>query len=1048
MAIERSVGTSIFAYDIDAMTRQQALSSQIPGRQGRLFEPRPESTPEIVPESRAKTVFDACGTCVREEKHEVPEAPPGDVNDLAGDNSLMSEPATSTRIALPWDQPFLPQVAAWLCAQNGDDRRDFRRWTLVTTGGRAGRRLLAELVTRNDGVILPPTITTPGRLFHDDFQMERLLATPDDLRMAWIESLRELRPRDRQVIAGCLGRDDARLAAVFADAFIALDRDLAAVEHTMDELPAIIARHDDGGRIRAEALRARWTLIVERHADVIGRLHAAGLEHPALAMRDAPLDDASSSTSLVLVGVTELFPWHRRHLCARAASVTALIHAPSDFLHTFDEFGALDVDSWHDVAPPVRDEQLVVVDQPADQAGAMLDVIRELSATHSSDQITIGVADESMTNRLVTHAGWAEVALHTAEGRPLADTRPVRLLNAIADWVDEPRFTTFATLLRHPDLLSWLSRTVDDATDTYSAASRWISLLDVYYGEHLDGRLDGHWLGAGDEQRALREVYGHVTGILRHLLVPGRAPLRDWCARTLEVLGTMYANVTDDTSASRVREEDACLAVRSVLVRLATAPASIQPELTSAAGLRLIVSALHDATLAENADDAAIEALGWLELHHDSAPALVIVGVNDGSIPAIGRDDPLLPEPVRRALGLPGERERVARDAYVLTAILHSRPHVTLIAGRRTGAGDSLLPSRLLLRGEGRERAKRILRFTVSDQNSAPRIPLIAPSAAESRFTIPELPAGIALPEKISVTAFRTLLQCPYRFVLQYIYRLDAPRDDERELSGLHFGNLAHDVFRLVGETPDIPDSADADLVRTFVLDNMQRIARSRFGAKPQPAVRLQLARLTQRLEQFARWQASQRAAGWIIQYTEHRLDEQSALSPTNADDLSVGISGIIDRIDRHEDSGEYRILDYKTGDAGTSPDDAHGNAKRGWSELQLPLYRHFALAHLLEGPVTVGYVVVPRQTEGVKAVMAHWSEGDFADAVRVARDALQRLVDGEYTKPARGVGAFDDFARICQTTTMFLDRAEDAATNADDPEALDGVEAGAGGAA
>ncbi|MCA9296191.1 MAG: PD-(D/E)XK nuclease family protein [Phycisphaerales bacterium] len=961
---------------------------------------------------------------------------------------MMSAADKATRIALPWDQPFLPQVAAWLCAQNGDDRQDFRQWTLVTTGRRVGRRLLAELVARSNGIILPPTITTPGRLFHDDLCIDRAPATPDDLRLAWIESLRALPEPDRKAIAGCLGRDDARLAAVFADAFIALERDLAAVEHTMDELPAIVAQHDDGGRIRAQALRARWTLIVERHADVVARLHAAGLEHPADAMRRAPQDGDAAPTSLVLVGITEFFPWHRRHLRARASHVTALIHAPEDLLHTFDEFGALDVDYWHDVAPPVRDDQLVVVDQPADQAGALLDVIRALAPTHSSDQITVGVADDSMTARLVTHAGWANVALHTAEGRSLADSRPARLLSAIADWVDEPRFATFATLLRHPDLLSWLSRCVDEATDTYSAACRWISLLDVYYREHLDGRLDGNWLGTREKQKALREVHQHVIALLEPLRDARRAPLRMWCERTLDIVRTSYASVTDDTTESREREEDACLAVRSVLVRLASTPESLQPELTGAAGLRLIVSALHDEHLPDRADESAIETLGWLELHHDPAPALVVVGVNDGAIPAIAADDPLLPEPVRRALGLPGERERVARDAYALTAILHSRPHVTLIAGRRTSAGDSLLPSRLLLRADGIGRAKRILRFTLSDPHAPPRVPLIAPSASESRFTVPLLPAGIALPEKISVTAFKTLLLCPYRFILQYVYGLDAPRDDELELSGRHFGNLAHDVFRLVGETPEIFNSTEADTVRNFVLDNMQRIARARFGSRPQPAVRLQLARLTQRLEQFARWQASQRAAGWIIQYTEHKLDEQSALSPAKRDDLSVRISGIIDRIDRHEDTGAYRILDYKTGDAGTSPDDAHGNAKKGWNELQLPLYRYFALKHLVEGEVDVGYVVVPRQTEGVKALMAHWTDDDFEDAVRVAREALQRLVDGAYTEPARGIGAFDDFSRICQTTTIRIDLADDAAINADDPESADASHASGSGAA
>src|SRR5690606_20786173 len=91
-----------------------------------------------------------------------------------------------------------------------------------------------------------------------------------------------------------------------------------------------------------------------------------------------------------------------------------------------------------------------------------------------------------------------------------------------------------------------------------------------------------------------------------------------------------------------------------------------------------------------------LEALGWLELHHDAAPNLIVMGVNDGSVPQSITSDEFLPNALRGALGLQTSETRYARDAYLLQAIDRSRS-LTLIAGRRGPEGDPLTPSRLLL---------------------------------------------------------------------------------------------------------------------------------------------------------------------------------------------------------------------------------------------------------------------------------------------------------------------------------------------------------------
>ena len=98
----------------------------------------------------------------------------------------------------------------------------------------------------------------------------------------------------------------------------------------------------------------------------------------------------------------------------------------------------------------------------------------------------------------------------------------------------------------------------------------------------------------------------------------------------------------------------------------------------------------QDETVVVGLDE--IELLGWLELHLDCAPVLIVAGVNDGCIPATGGADAILPDRLRQRLGLLHDDSRYARDAYLLRAILASRPEVTIVAGRHDADDEPLTP--------------------------------------------------------------------------------------------------------------------------------------------------------------------------------------------------------------------------------------------------------------------------------------------------------------------------------------------------------------------
>ena len=83
-----------------------------------------------------------------------------------------------------------------------------------------------------------------------------------------------------------------------------------------------------------------------------------------------------------------------------------------------------------------------------------------------------------------------------------------------------------------------------------------------------------------------------------------------------------------------------------------------------------------------------------------------------------------------------------------------------------------------------------------------------------------------------------------------------------------------------------------------------------------------------------------QASDGWRIvaveQYREHEM---------LVDGSPFTIRGTIDRVDVNEQlGGKIAIWDYKTSDAGKSPAAVHYSKSKGWTDLQLPLYRYLVL--------------------------------------------------------------------------------------------------------
>ncbi|MCH7544999.1 MAG: PD-(D/E)XK nuclease family protein [Planctomycetes bacterium] len=948
------------------------------------------------------------------------------------------------RLWLEWSNPCLPEVADRLINQHEatGDVCDLQETLLVTPGKRAGRALLhllaAQCTTRN-WLLLPPRIVTPGNIAEVLLPIADRVASSTERQMAWIETLHRA---EGESLASLVGSPPETDEVLFW-------RDLAiTITGLQDELAGRrlsfgdVATHAEGVETMFAEVK-RWRALESLHVKYLDVLEVHHLTDSHIARECAlsrGIDLEKTPNKIVLVAVTELNTFQRAVIEPLADCTTSMIHAPETLRDHFDDLGCLVCESWVDAIIEIDERNLVICDRPSDQSQETLRTIASYGGQYASTEIAIGLGNEKLVKQLQRDAQWAGLSLHAATGTDLAQTAPCRLLQAISDWVNVPRFAHFASLLRHPDFERRLLRSFEQAdSKAERGITSWLSLLDRYFTEHLHQELTGAWLGEDETRRDLKAIHDAASDVLSPLSGPPRH-LGAWAEPILDVLREVYGELDAKSSASESKSAEACLALRDLLDSLYAAPVDLQPIVSASVAIEYLLLEAVNLMLAGELKAEQIEMLGWLELHLDLAPALIITGVNDGDIPHAVQGDAFLPDSLRSGLGLMSNARRYARDAYLLQAILSSRSRVTLIAGRRAERGEPLVPSRLLLACDPETVRTRIEVFCTEVETVAVSLPVGCPEpGAMSGFVVPQLSQDLELPEKMSVTDFKQYLECPYRYALSRLLKLKTLTDTGQELDPMRFGSLAHDVLEKFGNDTAVRDSDDEREIESYLMTALETIAKDHYGTSPIAPVRVQLARMQQRLMGFARCQARLRSEGWTIHKCELKFTDANELEIPGQS--PIRIVGKIDRIDVHEQTGNWRIFDYKTGESGSSPHKVHLGLERVpenldeivWKDLQLPLYRFLAQQHGITGDVELAYFILPKQADGVKISAATWTAPQIEHALETARQVVRDIRDRKFEPTEDLKHSYDQFARICQSTTFSSMELQEAITSGDD---------------
>ncbi len=913
-----------------------------------------------------------------------------------------------TRTFLGMQQAALPAAAEYLIGRFGTDSvLDLRGVLVVVPGGRAGRRLLEILVDCAQSrrlAFTPPQIQTVGMLPEFLYLAKRPFADDFVQQLAWASAMKQHNPSElSSLIVQRPDDGDNQRWLGLARLLQSLHRELAS--DGLEFLDVL----ERGEQLPGFAEAERWRTLAEIRQRYLNMLDALELwDRQTARLYAIDHRECRTESTVILLAAVDLNQSTRQMLDQVADHVTALIYAPQEWADRFDSHGCLIPEKWRDIDLNIPDESLLPAENAADQSELVVRRIAEYGGRFGADEITIGLPDERIVAQLVRQLDECRLPNRFGPGQPLSRTCVFRALEDMAAYACGRRYAEFAELVRNPDIEKWLMRS--------GVKPGYVEQLDSYYNEHLPVSMNGQWLGEQEEIPQLKAACQRIDELSRHVQGEPRK-LTEWLPHLHRILLDLYGERSFDLEVESDRRAwTACRTVQKTLEQFEQIPESLVPVVDAAEAMQLLLDRIRPTLIPPSASESAIELVGWLELPLDDAPALIVTSFNEGLVPSSVNADMFLPGGLRSALGLDDNSRRYARDAYAVASLLTPWRSTTFIVARRLGDDEPLAPSRLLFAAPEETVARRCLRFFDEAPKREPQPPLagaMVTTRAESSFEIPR-PVKLAEPiTHMSVTSFRAYLACPYRYYLSHVLRLAGSNDDATELDGAGFGNLAHNVLERFGRS-DACKSADAEVIDRELVQLLNEMSREYFGTRPGAAIKVQLEQLRLRLHALAQWQAARTASGWRIEHTERSFSKDPG--ELLVDGHAMKLTGRIDRIDIHEGTGQRMILDYKTSDAGDSPEKSHRRKSGEWTDLQLPLYRHLVPKLGIDPKaVRLGYIVLPKKVADVGLVLGEWTEEDLASADLAASEVVRNVRSERFWPPIEPPPAFsEEFAAIC----------------------------------
>jgi ATP-dependent helicase/nuclease subunit B len=279
--------------------------------------------------------------------------------------------------------------------------------------------------------------------------------------------------------------------------------------------------------------------------------------------------------------------------------------------------------------------------------------------------------------------------------------------------------------------------------------------------------------------------------------------------------------------------------------------------------------------------------------------AVLLLGCDADHLPSAADGGRWFNDAVRSSLNLPTRAAHAARQRDDLLALLALNGCVLVTWQKeRNGEQQMLSPYLQMLRDE-HERAH-------GDDLSEHKLHACLAVEDAHRVALPQAtqpaPSVVqeVVPESVSISAYNSLVACPYQFYARHILRLNELDEVQEAIEKRDYGERVHDILRRFHESyPQVSGHPSDEMGAA-----LRRIGEEVFAdlLEQDFAARAWLARWHQSLPAYLEWQAENEAQGWRYAEAEQAFDWELE---------GIRLRGRIDRLDVRGE--EKLVLDYKT---------------------------------------------------------------------------------------------------------------------------------------
>jgi uncharacterized protein YnzC (UPF0291/DUF896 family) len=324
-----------------------------------------------------------------------------------------------------------------------------------------------------------------------------------------------------------------------------------------------------------------------------------------------------------------------------------------------------------------------------------------------------------------------------------------------------------------------------------------------------------------------------------------------------------------------------------------------------------------------------LQLMGVLESRNLDFKRVIICNMNEGSFPPSNSMNSMIPFNLRKAFGMPIQEQNDAIYAYTFYRLLHEAQEVHLLYTTAGEQGKVNEKSRYIhqlqieMNQEGIQKEDTITHIPVS--LSAPKAIVIEKNKSIidhlKRYTKSSNDEWVPL--SFSPSALNVWLDCRLKFYLSYIAGVDVPEEVQEEVDPAIFGNLVHKSLEnlymgfIERKKRKVLQVSDIEGLEDFVYPAVMNAIREQYflneEENPQLTGQLVIARdVLQKYLQGVLLKDKLSAPFEIISLEAGRKYRAFVPIIVNGEELTVGLGGIIDRVDRIDNT--VRLIDYKSG--------------------------------------------------------------------------------------------------------------------------------------